>query len=134
MLIYRFEDLTGHGPFYGLDGKPFTHKWAEFDDYGYYGCESYEALIKYFEHQKVLTKGYHVYAYEVPRYYVKFKNGEVVFPKEWHYGRRFIAYNPFYNEYLNDIKREYSIKKEYSDEEVQNALREMFNKYLQWYK
>lgn len=65
---------------------------------------------------------------------MKFKNGEVVFPKEWHYGRHFIAYNPFYNDYLNDIKEKYSIKKEYSDEEVQNALREMLNKYLQWCK
>lgn len=126
MYVYRFENAIGQGPFYGLDGKPFTHLWAEFDDSGFYGCATYKDLLNYFEHQKFLTQGYHIYAYEVPRRYVTFKDKEVVFPKEWHHNRKFIAYNPFYYNYLNKILEE--VEERYSKEEVEEALRKMIEK------
>lgn len=87
MLVYRYENLDGGGPWFYKDGSirqplsDFT-LYSNTEEY-VYGCDSLKSLFKYFATQEVNVNNCIIKTYEIPKKDIIFLNGQVKFPKKY---------------------------------------------------
>lgn len=86
MLVYRYENDDGGGPWFyknGLVRYPLPdHLYLDTDDY-LYGCDSLKSLIEYFSQQKININNCTIKTYEVPKEEIIFLNNQIKFPKKY---------------------------------------------------
>jgi hypothetical protein len=87
MLVYRYENADGGGPWFYKDGSvrqplPDWTLYLDIDDY-VYGCDSLKSLFQYFSEQRVNVNGCTLKTYDIPKEDIIFLNGQVKFPKKY---------------------------------------------------
>lgn len=87
MVVYRYENPDGGGPWFYKDGRirfplPQAHLYDKTTDY-IYGCKTKEELFNYFLKQKVNLENCKIKVYNIPKEDVIDLGKQVIFPKKY---------------------------------------------------
>jgi hypothetical protein len=86
MLIYRYENKDGGGPFFTKNGSLRSDNSIHFDDDMLSGCLSLESLIEYWnkqENRELYLQDCIIKIYEVPKEEIKQLHSHVIFPQKY---------------------------------------------------